>query len=135
ACHRVAIPAARHRRAAPPVQAKSRASASPLVAWHSLGLMPQERKPALGSLSCRVPDGMDSRGIPAEFVRTSSNSQPVRSQNVLRNVPVWGILLAFSAVPLFAQKTGPASWQNDLTPISPADWSDQFAAHLLERAG
>ncbi len=26
-------------------------------------------------------------------------------------------------------------WQDDLTPIGPGDWSDQFAAHLLERAG
>ncbi len=27
-----------------------------------------------------------------------------------------------------------ASWQNDLTPIGPADWNAEFAAHLLERA-
>ncbi|MBV8730088.1 MAG: DUF1800 domain-containing protein, partial [Acidobacteriia bacterium] len=27
------------------------------------------------------------------------------------------------------------SWQNDLAPIGPADWNDEFAAHLLERAG
>jgi hypothetical protein len=54
---------------------------------------------------------------------------------MLRNVPHWGILLALSAVPLFAQKAGPASWQNDLTPIGPSDWNDEFAAHLLERAG
>ena len=27
------------------------------------------------------------------------------------------------------------SWQNDLTPIGPADWSYDNAAHLLERAG
>jgi hypothetical protein len=27
------------------------------------------------------------------------------------------------------------SWQNDLTPISAADWNAEFAAHLLERAG
>lgn len=26
-------------------------------------------------------------------------------------------------------------WQNDLTPIGPADWKRDFAAHLLERAG
>ncbi len=30
---------------------------------------------------------------------------------------------------------GPASWQGDLTPISPDDWSYDRAAHLLERAG
>src|SRR5580704_474194 len=28
-----------------------------------------------------------------------------------------------------------ATWQNDLTPIGPADWNCDFAAHLLERAG
>jgi uncharacterized protein (DUF1800 family) len=28
-----------------------------------------------------------------------------------------------------------SSWQNDLAPIGPADWSTEFAAHLLERAG
>jgi hypothetical protein len=47
--------------------------------------------------------------------------------------------LARSGV-LFAPETtnrtaGPANWQNDLTPISPADWNYSFAAHLLERAG
>jgi len=30
---------------------------------------------------------------------------------------------------------GPASWTDDLTPISKADWSRNRAAHLLERAG
>ena len=30
---------------------------------------------------------------------------------------------------------GPASWQDDLAPISAADWDYQKAAHLLERAG
>ncbi|MGE0826321.1 MAG: DUF1800 family protein [Candidatus Binatia bacterium] len=30
---------------------------------------------------------------------------------------------------------GPASWSGDLTPVSPADWSRNRAAHLLERAG
>jgi uncharacterized protein (DUF1800 family) len=30
---------------------------------------------------------------------------------------------------------GPASWQGDLAPISPGDWSYDRAAHLLERAG
>src|SRR5580765_132705 len=34
-----------------------------------------------------------------------------------------------------AQTAGPAKWQNDLAPISPADWNYDFAAHLLERAG
>jgi hypothetical protein len=34
-----------------------------------------------------------------------------------------------------AHASGPAAWQNDLTPISAADWNYNFAAHLLERAG
>jgi hypothetical protein len=33
------------------------------------------------------------------------------------------------------RSSGPSSWQNDLTPITPADWNYDFAAHLLERAG
>jgi hypothetical protein len=44
-------------------------------------------------------------------------------------------LAAVSAVVAAAQATGPAKWQNDLTPIAPADWNYDFAAHLLERAG
>src|SRR5689334_25190898 len=30
---------------------------------------------------------------------------------------------------------GPEAWANDLSPISPQDWSYDRAAHLLERAG
>src|SRR5437867_5119514 len=47
------------------------------------------------------------------------------------------VVLAVAGMPAvaLAQKTGPAQWQNDLTPISPADWNYDFAAHLLERAG
>jgi hypothetical protein len=30
---------------------------------------------------------------------------------------------------------GPRTWQDDLTPITPADWNSELAAHLLERAG
>jgi hypothetical protein len=37
--------------------------------------------------------------------------------------------------PVIAQTAGPAAWQNDLSPIGPADWNYDFAAHLLERAG
>ena len=33
------------------------------------------------------------------------------------------------------ETAGPATWQNDLTPINPANWNPEFAAHLLERAG
>ncbi len=45
------------------------------------------------------------------------------------------LLLTASALPAVAQKAGPAAWENDLTPISAADWNYDFAAHLLERAG
>jgi hypothetical protein len=37
--------------------------------------------------------------------------------------------------PALAQIVSPPAWQNDLTPIGPADWNYDFAAHLLERAG
>jgi len=54
--------------------------------------------------------------------------------------PSW-ILGAIAAVIVFdppaalGQKAGPVAWQNDLAPIGPADWNNDFAAHLLERAG
>src|SRR3954454_8951992 len=44
-------------------------------------------------------------------------------------------LVAVLSTPALAQTTGPAAWANDLTPIGPADWNYDFAAHLLERAG
>ena len=34
-----------------------------------------------------------------------------------------------------ATGVGPASWENDLSPITSADWDYDKAAHLLERAG
>jgi uncharacterized protein (DUF1800 family) len=37
--------------------------------------------------------------------------------------------------PCFAQTAGPASWRNDLNPITPSDWNRDFAAHLIERVG
>jgi hypothetical protein len=40
---------------------------------------------------------------------------------------VWTVMAATAA--------GHATWQNDLAPISAADWNYDFAAHLLERAG
>src|ERR1700694_3969867 len=43
--------------------------------------------------------------------------------------------LPLALVLLTAQKSGPSKWQNDLTPIGASDWSYDFAAHLLERAG
>jgi hypothetical protein len=54
----------------------------------------------------------------------------------------WLLALAIAAVmaaaaptPGAAQQAGPPAWQNDLTPVTPAEWSRDFAAHLLERAG
>jgi uncharacterized protein DUF1800 len=45
------------------------------------------------------------------------------------------LLAALCAVIAAGQTAGPAAWQNDLSPIGPADWNYDFAAHLLERAG
>ncbi len=46
-----------------------------------------------------------------------------------------GAVIAVCPAPAMADASGPAQWQNDLTPIGPADWNYDFAAHLLERAG
>src|SRR5580692_1560369 len=55
---------------------------------------------------------------------------------MLRKVELWGALCVIAtAMPAMAQATGPAAWQNDLTPISAKDWNYDFAAHLMERAG
>ena len=60
---------------------------------------------------------------------------------MLRSIEALGVLIAagvaIAAYPpaAIAQTAGPAAWQNDLTPIAPADWNYDFAAHLLERAG
>ena len=45
---------------------------------------------------------------------------------LMTNVPLLG-----SA----GEGVGPVAWENDLTPITPADWDYQKAAHLLERGG
>ena len=45
------------------------------------------------------------------------------------------LVTAIGVAPGSAQEAGPATWQDDLTPIGPADWNYDFAAHLLERAG
>jgi len=54
---------------------------------------------------------------------------------MLRRAEFLGALLTVAAAMAAAQTAGPAAWQNDLTPIGPADWNYDFAAHLLERAG
>jgi Protein of unknown function (DUF1800) len=58
---------------------------------------------------------------------------PIKELDMLRRVVL--AVVVFGVTNGWAQKTGPAQWQNDLTPISPADWNADFAAHLLERAG
>src|SRR5690348_10228442 len=54
---------------------------------------------------------------------------------MLRRSRFFGVLALAAAAMAAAQTAGPAAWQNDLTPIGPADWNYDFAAHLLERAG
>src|SRR5579862_1828127 len=53
---------------------------------------------------------------------------------MLRRLLLCGAFWVAAACAL-AQTAGPAAWQNDLTPISAANWNYDFAAHLLERAG
>ena len=53
---------------------------------------------------------------------------------MLRNLPIGLVLVAVAAGAL-AQANGPASWQNDLTPIGAKDWNYDFAEHLLQRVG
>lgn len=53
---------------------------------------------------------------------------------MLRRLHLCGAFLVAAACAV-AQTAGPAAWQNDLTPIGPANWNYDFAAHLLERAG
>ncbi len=69
------------------------------------------------------------------------NTETIQSRLELRwllicILPALVCVLSFSAA---AQKiksgAAPASWQNDLTPIQPADWDYDRASHLLERAG
>ena len=39
------------------------------------------------------------------------------------------------SIAAFCAQGAPANWQDDLQPIAAGDWSQQHAAHLLERAG
>src|ERR1700689_2332126 len=52
-----------------------------------------------------------------------------------RTISLSALLALASATMAMAATVGPPTWQNDLTPIGPADWNYEFAAHLLERAG
>jgi hypothetical protein len=52
--------------------------------------------------------------------------------------PLAGLVVCAAALTLAVRVTtapGPASWADDLAPISKADWSADRAAHLIERAG
>jgi hypothetical protein len=60
--------------------------------------------------------------------RKNKNKQTLMSRIVL----LCSLLVAF---PSFAQWTGPADWQEDLSPITASEWNYPAAAHLLERAG
>ena len=60
----------------------------------------------------------------------------------MRRRPKWFLavfvaLIVLAAVPMaaLAQRSGPAAWRNDLTPVAASDWNYDFAAQLLERAG
>jgi hypothetical protein len=57
---------------------------------------------------------------------------------VLQRMRFFTALVAAAAIatlPAPAETGGHAVWQNDLAPISAADWNYEYAAHLLERAG
>src|SRR5688572_14901307 len=49
---------------------------------------------------------------------------------------VRSVVMVFAlAAPAAWAGAGPAGWAGDLSPIGPADWNYERAAHLLERAG
>ncbi len=54
---------------------------------------------------------------------------------MFRMLRLSGAVVLLAMANAIAQTAGPAAWQNDLTPITAADWNRDFAAHLLERAG
>jgi hypothetical protein len=66
----------------------------------------------------------------------TQDREPIARRSVLRvSLKRAAFVGALWAIAAMAQTAGPAAWQNDLTPIGPADWNYDFAAHLLERAG
>ena len=54
---------------------------------------------------------------------------------MLRSLVIGSIVAVVAALPAAAEKAGPTAWQNDLSPITTADWNYDFAEHLLDRAG
>lgn len=79
--------------------------------------------------------------MPARNQRTFPGPGPVaRSQG--RRPPALRLLLSAVTICLTgygaaeaAGQAGPASWVDDLRPVTSADWDRGKAAHLLERAG
>jgi len=59
----------------------------------------------------------------------------LRRSGSLANWTIAAAMVVFPVRTVAETAVGHAAWQNDLTPISPADWNYDFAAHLLERAG
>jgi len=59
----------------------------------------------------------------------------LRRSGSLANWTIAAAMVVFPVRTVAETAAGHAAWQNDLTPISPADWNYDFAAHLLERAG
>jgi len=59
----------------------------------------------------------------------------LRSPNRYACLAVAGFACALLTSAGTAQQTALSSWQDDLTPITNADWNFETAAHLLERAG
>ena len=46
------------------------------------------------------------------------------------------VLATFAlGIAALSAQAAPADWQDDLQPIAASDWSQELAAHLLERAG
>src|SRR6476469_9831111 len=70
----------------------------------------------------------------AKHIGTGYHARELRRGLMSRTVLV--CLLAACVAAVFAATDSPkAPWQNDLTPITKAEWNYDRAAHLLERAG
>jgi len=57
------------------------------------------------------------------------------TRSLLTLLCVAGFQSGFLQAQIPADKSAPAAWINDLTPISDSDWNYDRAAHLIERAG
>ena len=84
----------------------------------------------------------DRRGSvnPARIQRIVPVTDPAPERQRRRNpvISLCGavaIVMAGYGASEAAGQAGPASWEDDLQPVTPADWDRGKAAHLLERAG